>query len=96
MKKLAILGGTPIRTKKFEYKAPIGVEEKNAVMQLMDSKVLSGFFQNFEGGEKVQEFEKLWEYGVRTLRISDEMFFLNRKYYVPILKGLIKRNIKFN
>ena len=60
MEKLAILGGTPIRTKNFEYKAPIGVEEKNAVMQLMDSKVLSGFFQNFEGGEKVQEFEKLW------------------------------------
>ena len=37
----------------------------------------------------LKEFEKLWEYGVRTLRISDEMFFLNRKYYVPILEGLI-------
>ena len=44
----------------------------------------------------LKEFEKLWEYGVRTLRISDEMFFLNRKYYVPILEGLIKRSIKFN
>mgnify|MGYP001277494598 CR=1 FL=1 len=44
----------------------------------------------------LKEFEKLWDYGVRTLRISDEMFFLNRKYYVPILEGLIKRNMKFN
>tara|TARA_Y100000590_G_scaffold377367_1_gene443564 strand:+ start:1 stop:1254 length:1254 start_codon:yes stop_codon:yes gene_type:complete len=44
----------------------------------------------------LNEFEKLWEYGVRTLRISDEMFFLNKKYYVPILQGLIDRNLKFN
>ena len=42
------------------------------------------------------EFEKLWDMGVRTLRISDEMFFLNRKYYVPILEGLIDRGLKFN
>lgn len=44
----------------------------------------------------LKEFEKLWDYGVRTLRISDEMFFLNKKYYVPILKGLIDRGLKFN
>ena len=44
----------------------------------------------------LKEFEKLWEFGVRTLRISDEMFFLNRKYYVPILEGLIERGLKFN
>jgi len=42
------------------------------------------------------EFQKLWDMGVRTLRISDEMFFLNRKYYVPILEGLISRGMKFN
>jgi anaerobic magnesium-protoporphyrin IX monomethyl ester cyclase len=42
------------------------------------------------------EFEKLWAMGVRTLRISDEMFFLNRQYYVPILEGLIARGLKFN
>lgn len=44
----------------------------------------------------LDEFQKLWDMGVRTLRISDEMFFLNRKYYVPILEGLIARNMKFN
>ncbi len=44
----------------------------------------------------LREFEKLWDMGVRTLRISDEMFFLNRKYYVPILEGLIARGLKFN
>ena len=44
----------------------------------------------------LREFEKLWDYGVRTLRISDEMFFLNKKYYIPILEGLIQRGIKFN
>lgn len=44
----------------------------------------------------LKEFEKLYEFGVRTLRISDEMFFLNKKYYVPILEGLIQRGLKFN
>ncbi len=44
----------------------------------------------------LKEFEKLYELGVRTLRITDEMFFLNRKYYVPILEGLIQRGLKFN
>ena len=27
----------------------------------------------------LKEFEKLWDLGVKTLRISDEMFFLNKK-----------------
>jgi anaerobic magnesium-protoporphyrin IX monomethyl ester cyclase len=44
----------------------------------------------------LKEFEKLWDYGVRTLRLSDEMFFLNKKYYIPILEGLIQRGLKFN
>ena len=44
----------------------------------------------------LKEFETLAGYGVETLRISDEMFFLNRKYYVPILEGIIERGLKFN
>ena len=44
----------------------------------------------------LDEFETLAEYGVEALRISDEMFFLNRKYYVPILEGIIERGLKFN
>ena len=44
----------------------------------------------------LKEFETLYDFGVRTLRISDEMFFLNKKYYIPILQGLINRGLKFN
>jgi radical SAM superfamily enzyme YgiQ (UPF0313 family) len=34
--------------------------------------------------------------GVKTLRISDEMFFLNRKYYLPILDDCIRSDYGFN
>jgi radical SAM superfamily enzyme YgiQ (UPF0313 family) len=36
-----------------------------------------------------REMRKLADLGVRTLRISDEMFFLNRKYYLPVLQSAI-------
>lgn len=39
------------------------------------------------------EFEKLSEMGVETLRISDEMFFLNKKYYEPLVNGVIDRGL---
>lgn len=44
----------------------------------------------------MRELEKLAKMGVRTLRISDEMFFLNRKYYEPVLQRIIERNFDFN
>ena len=44
----------------------------------------------------LNELELLWNNGVRTVRIADEMFFLNKKYYVPILQGVIDRGFKFN
>lgn len=37
------------------------------------------------------EFGKLVAMGVKTIRISDEMFFLNKRHYEPLLKGLIER-----
>jgi anaerobic magnesium-protoporphyrin IX monomethyl ester cyclase len=43
-----------------------------------------------------REMEKLADLGVKTLRISDEMFFLNRKYYVPVLQNAIDRDFGFN
>jgi anaerobic magnesium-protoporphyrin IX monomethyl ester cyclase len=43
-----------------------------------------------------REMTKLAAMGVRTLRISDEMFFLNRKYYVPILQQAIDQEFGFN
>jgi len=44
----------------------------------------------------LNQLETLAKMGVHTLRISDEMFFLNKRYYVPILEGIIARNLKFN
>lgn len=44
----------------------------------------------------IKEFDKLAEYGVKNIRISDEMFFLNRKHYGPLLDLLIERNHGFN
>jgi anaerobic magnesium-protoporphyrin IX monomethyl ester cyclase len=40
--------------------------------------------------------EQLANLGVCTLRISDEMFFLNRRYYEPVLKQVIDRGFDFN
>jgi anaerobic magnesium-protoporphyrin IX monomethyl ester cyclase len=41
------------------------------------------------------EFEKLARLGVETIRISDEMFFLNKKYFEPLLNGIVERGLKF-
>lgn len=43
-----------------------------------------------------REMRKLADMGVRTLRISDEMFFLNRKYYKPVLQQAIEQEFGFN
>ena len=40
----------------------------------------------------IKEFDKLIEMGVKTIRIVDEMFLLNPKYYVPLCEKLAKRN----
>lgn len=41
----------------------------------------------------LKEFEKLAELGVQTIRISDEMFFLDKRYFAPLVKGLIDRKL---
>ena len=43
-----------------------------------------------------REMDKLARMGVKTLRIADEMFFLNRKYYLPILDNCIEQEYNFN
>lgn len=40
----------------------------------------------------LKEFEKLAGYGVQSIRISDEMFFLNKNYFEPLIDGLIERD----
>ncbi len=44
----------------------------------------------------LKELEKLAGLGVKTLRISDEMFFLNRKYYRPLLEKIVERGLDFS
>ena len=36
----------------------------------------------------IKEFEKLIEMGVKTIKITDEMFLLNPKYYKPLIEKL--------
>ncbi len=40
----------------------------------------------------IKEFDKLINMGVKTIRIVDEMFLLNQKYYVPLCEKLAERN----
>lgn len=60
--KLAILGGKPILKKPFSLYNSLGVEEKRAVMKVMDKKVISDFIgragDNFLGGEYIKKFER--------------------------------------
>lgn len=64
MSKLAITGGTPVRTDPFPAYKVIGEPEKDAVAKVMDSGVLSrfigGWHKDFYGGPEVQAFEREW------------------------------------
>lgn len=59
--KLAILGGTPVRSRPFPPHPIIGDEEKRAVMEVLNSGKLSTFIatpgEHFLGGKKIREFE---------------------------------------
>jgi perosamine synthetase len=72
MSKLAILGGTPIRTNNFPNRVSMGSEEKSAALRVLDSDVLSGFVgaagKFFNGGKEVVDFENLWaqSYGFKN------------------------------
>ena len=39
------------------------------------------------------ELEKLNAMSVETVRLSDEMFFLNKRYYEPLLDNIVERNL---
>jgi radical SAM superfamily enzyme YgiQ (UPF0313 family) len=39
-----------------------------------------------------KQLEILRSYGVTRVRLSDEMFFLNQRYFEPLLKGLIEKD----
>jgi perosamine synthetase len=64
MKKLAIAGGTPVRSEPFPAYNTIGDAEKRAVAEVLDSTVLSDFLgtwsPQFYGGPRVKALEKEW------------------------------------
>lgn len=64
MSKLAIHGGSPVRTRLFPAHNFIGAEEKRAVMDVLDSGNLSQFIgcwhKDFYGGPTVRELEQRW------------------------------------
>ena len=41
----------------------------------------------------LKEFEKLAAMGAKTIRVSDEMFFLNKNYFEPLVNGLAERDL---
>jgi radical SAM superfamily enzyme YgiQ (UPF0313 family) len=53
----------------------------------------SAFMRHWSTGFMLNELEKLATMGVETIRISDEMFFLNKTYYEPLLTGIIERGM---
>ncbi len=69
--KPAILGGPQVRTMPFPKRRTMGLEEKQAVSEVMDSDVISAFFGSpgelFLGGPKVKKFEEQWalQYGFK-------------------------------
>lgn len=64
MEKLAVLGGTPVRTKPFPAYRTIGEEEKEALCEVIDSGCLSKYLgckhEQFMGGEQVRALESEW------------------------------------
>lgn len=64
MEKLALFGGNPVRTTPFPAHNPIGKEERDAAVEVIDSGVLSQFIgawhKDFYGGAKVRSFEAAW------------------------------------
>jgi perosamine synthetase len=70
MTELAIKGGKPIRKKDFPKHPIIGNDEKNAVLEVLQSGNLSTFIaqagKNFLGGKKIQEFEKKFSHYIGT------------------------------
>jgi len=64
LNKLAINGGYGTRSQAFAARRTMGDTEKKAVMEVMESGELSGFFGSpgpqWLGGEKVKQFERKW------------------------------------
>ncbi len=62
--RLALLGGPPVCSEPWPETSTIGAEEKRAVLEVLDSGMLSGFHAGpgpgFEGGPRVRKLEREW------------------------------------
>ncbi len=65
MSRLAILGGSPVRTTPLPEYVTIGDNEKRAVLAVLEAGELSGFLgthsERFLGGARVRELEERWQ-----------------------------------
>jgi dTDP-4-amino-4,6-dideoxygalactose transaminase len=68
---IAILGGPPVRTREFPAAPGYGDAERRAVLEVLESGVLSHFYGSwgkfFQGGSRVRSLERAWQrrFGVR-------------------------------
>lgn len=44
----------------------------------------------------LRQFDELAALGVTTVRLSDEMFFLDKRFFEPLLEGLVARDHRFH
>jgi len=71
MSTLALLGGTPVFDAPLPRDRSMGPDERRAILEVMESDCLSGFYGSagpeFHGGPKVKAFEEAWRhrYGSR-------------------------------
>lgn len=69
----------------------INLVNKNDLAERSNASNYTGM--RFWSSELVlRELKTLYDLGVRTIRITDEMFFLNPKRYMPIVEGLGRLN----
>lgn len=51
----------------------------------------SAVFRHWSPAQTLSQIEYLVDHGVRTIRISDEMFYLKPSHYTPLLEGIQSR-----
>ena len=69
----------------------INLINKNDMATVSEASKYSGM-RHWSTDFVVREMTRLIDMGVKTIRITDEMFLLNKKYYLPIIDMLVNLN----